>query len=498
MPIQSPASSLAIANPKSVSRVIHVAPAVPAGNISEWSWWRENVNKDFGVPLPPFKGGANFDVVIVGGGFTGLWTALTLKERNPDLSVAILEAYRLGDGASSRNGGIVHGYWQSLASNIRAFGTDAALDLALLGSKAQQSFKAYASEPGRNVDWKEAGNLRVATCAAQEKSLADFLQKCQGLGVEKYIQPLNSAQVSEIIGSKVFGNGIFFPEAGNVHPGKLVLALKRSVIEAGVKIFEQTQVERIDPGQGGLQRVQVKDGILVTPQVVLATNVGLSQLPGLGSKLSIFSSFATMSNPCEAALDQLNWQQPVGVNDARMFLHYFRKTADNRVLMGSGSGPIGFTRDASNPRLRNDSSSLQRAKSGMARLLPAVSSSGFAKTWGWPIDVSADRVPFFGTLRPGVHYGGGFSGHGVQATWIAGQCLSSLVMGAKDEWSQSIFCRRAVPNLPPEPIKYMGANAIRWGVLNCEEAEQLNRRGNLSAQGLAALPNLLGLRIGVR
>jgi len=181
-----------------------------------------------------------------------------------------------------------------------------------------------------------------------------------------------------------------------------------------------------------------------------------------------------------------------------MFLHYFRKTADNRVLMGSGSGPIGLTGDAGNGRLRTDAASLARAQSGMARLLPGVYKSGFATSWGWPIDVSADRIPFFGTLRSGVHYGGGFSGHGVQATWIAGQCLSSLVTGTKDEWSQSIFCRRVVPQPPPEPIKYLGANAIRWGVLNCEEAEQRHQRGNLGAQGFAALPNLLGLRIGVR
>jgi len=230
-----------------------------------------------------------------------------LKERRPELKVALLEAYRIGEGASSKTGGIVHGYWQSLASNVKSFGTDEALDLALLGSKAQQAFKSYVSSPDRNVDWREAGNLRVATCPAQEKTLSDFLNQCQGLGVERYIRPLNSNQVSEIIGSKVFGSGIYFPEAGNVHPGKLVLALKRSVLLAGVKVFENTPVERIDEAEGGRQRIQVNEGLLVAPQVVLATNVGLAHLPGLGRRMSIFSSFATMSNPCEEALSQLRW-----------------------------------------------------------------------------------------------------------------------------------------------------------------------------------------------
>ncbi|MNG07794.1 Gamma-glutamylputrescine oxidoreductase [compost metagenome] len=122
------------------------------------------------------------------------------------------------------------------------------------------------------------------------------------------------------------------------------------------------------------------------------------------------------------------------MNDARMFLHYFRQTRDGRVLMGSGSGPIGWGGASGAEQLRHDQASLGRPRAGLQRLLPSVARAGFAQSWGWPIDVSADRVPFFKTHKPGIHYAAGFSGHGVQAGWIAGQCLSSLVLEQKDKW----------------------------------------------------------------
>ncbi|WP_104961276.1 FAD-dependent oxidoreductase [Pseudomonas sp. XWY-1] len=145
---------------------------IPANLESQQAWWQYDIETARGQPSPAFKGGARYDVVVIGGGFTGLWTALTLKQRRPQLQVAVLEAFRVGDGASTRNGGIVHGYWQSLASNVKTLGVDAALDLAYLGSRAQDAFRAYASACDNDVDWREAGNLRVSTCPAQERQLA--------------------------------------------------------------------------------------------------------------------------------------------------------------------------------------------------------------------------------------------------------------------------------------------------------------------------------------
>ncbi|MEE4734059.1 FAD-dependent oxidoreductase [Pseudomonas alliivorans] len=475
---------------------MNLLPALSGIERHSWSWWREDIQPLHGQPLNTLRGGINVDVVIVGGGFTGMWTALALRERAPHLSVAIVEANRLGDGASSKNGGMVHGYWASLPANIKSLGLESALDIALLGSKAQEGFRSFVTQPGRDVWWQEAGNLRVATCRAQERVLDKFLEKTRGLGVDKFIQPLDQKQVRELIDTPVFGKGIYFPEAGNVHPGKLIIELKKAVLAAGVQVFENSPVTRVE--QGFPHRVRCDKGVVVASDVVLATNVALAGIPSLAPRFSIFSSYATMSNPAEEGLYKSKWSAPVGVSDARMFLHYFRRTNDHRVLMGSGSGPIGWGNNIQSLVLRNDEQSFERARRGMAHLLPAVSCAGFAKSWGWPIDVSSDRLPFFKTLKQRIHYGGGYSGHGVQGTWIGGQCLASLVLNSKDEWSTSPFCQRNLPRLPPEPFKYVGANAVRWGVLSCEEAEQASRFAWPQARALAALPSLLGLRIGVR
>jgi len=130
-----------------------------------------------------------------------------------------------------------------------------------------------------------------------------------------------------------------------------------------------------------------------------------------------------------AALEAMGWRGEEGISDMRMFLHYFRKTPDGRVLMGSGSGPIAFNGHTNDSRLREDPASAERAERGLRRLLPSFRDVPIARAWGGQIDVSADRLPFFKTI-PGtrIHFGCGYSGHGVNPTYIGGQCLASLVL----------------------------------------------------------------------
>ena len=135
----------------------------------------------------------------------------------------------------------------------------------------------------------------------------------------------------------------------------------------------------------------------------------------------------------------------------------------------------------------------------MRRLLPALAGIGLAQVWGGAIDVSSDRLPFFGTF-PGtrVHFGCGYSGHGVNATYIGGRCLSAIALDIRDEWSTLPLCTRTLPTLPPEPFRTVGGRAIRWGIIRCEEADERKQTAPLAAQALAALPTLFGMKIGTR
>jgi glycine/D-amino acid oxidase-like deaminating enzyme len=471
-----------------------VPPSAPDERAASW-WYRDALAPL--APCAPLAGEHAFDVVIVGGGFTGLWTALALRERAPGLSVAVLEAHRCGAGASGKNGGKVSGYWPSLGGLARALGDDDALRVARAGARAQDGIRRWCAAEGRDVWWREAGNLRVSTTVGQDAKIDAIVREAARLGVPETAQPLDEAQVRARCDSPVFRRGLLFPEGANLHPGRLVGALRAAAIERGVAVHEQTPVLGLATGPRSV--ITTPAARIVAREVVLATNVALAADPLLRAHLCVFSSYAIMTAPAPAALEAQGWHGDEGLTDFRMFLHYFRKTPDGRVLMGSGSGPIASTERVDDPRLRTDAASLARARSGLRRLLPALAEVGIDAGWGGAIDVSSDRLPFFGTF-PGtrVHYGCGYSGHGVNATWIGGQCLASLALEARDEWRLSPFCSRALPRLPPEPWRTLGGRAIRWGILACEEAAEAGQDGPWMARALAAAPARLGMRIGTR
>jgi glycine/D-amino acid oxidase-like deaminating enzyme len=444
---------------------------------------------------PPLSGEINVDVVIIGGGYTGLWTALALKARKPSLSVALIEARLCGSGASGKNGAKVHGYWASLAGMSKSIGDDAALAVARAGTMAQDGIRAFAT--GRDVWWREAGNIRVSASPAQDAKIASYVDTAQRLGVPDTARPLTEAGIASYCHSPAFRAGVFLQEGANIHPARLVRALRKAVIDAGVMLYENTPMTGLD--KGAPNRVRIPRGQIIARDVVLATNVELARERLIKPHVTVFSSFALMTEPAPEKLAAMGWTGDQGISDMRMFVHYFRKTIDGRVLMGSGSGPISYDGDTTSPRLTQDSASALRAERGLRRLLPGLNDVKVAKAWGGPIDISADRLPFFKTM-PGtrVHYGCGYSGHGVNPTYIGGQCLASLVLDEKDMWSSLPLCTREVPSLPPEPFRYYGGRVIRRAILACEDAEERNQPAPVIASAIAAIPRVFGLKIGTR
>jgi glycine/D-amino acid oxidase-like deaminating enzyme len=463
------------------------------------SWWFEEAlrNERAQPDARPLSGPLTVDVAIVGGGFTGLWTALALRERAPHLSVALIEASLCGSGASGKNGGKVHGYWASLTGMAANIGPDGALAVARAGTRAQDAVRAFATAPGRDVWWRESGNVRVSAAPAQDAKLGTYVDTARHLGVPDSVLPLSPEQVAEHCRSPVFRGGLYFPEGANVQPARLARELRRAAIAAGVQVFENTPMTRIDAGTPN--RVVCPNGEIVAKEVVLATNIELAKRKEVAPLMTVFSSYALMTQPAPDKLSEMGWNRNEGIADLRMFVHYFRKTMDGRVLMGSGSGPISFGGNTANPVLTTDVASAGRAERGLRRLLPAFADVAIDRVWGGGIDVSFDRLPFFRTV-PGtrVHYGCGYSGHGVNPTYIGGQCLASLVLDAKDDWSNLPLCTREPQSLPPEPFRYVGGRLVRWGILGCEEAEEFGRSPGFIPRVAAAIPKTFGLRIGTR
>ncbi|MDX6387732.1 MAG: hypothetical protein QOD85_1534 [Gaiellaceae bacterium] len=461
-----------------------VAPRLPP-------WWLDEAGPE--EAAPSLEGDVTADVCIVGGGYTGLWTALALKEREPSLAIVLLEAQTCGAGPSGRNGGFLHGYWAALASLVPLLGHERALELARAGERIVPAVRAFCEAHGEDVWLRESGMLMVSASPGQDDAVERAVAVAAESGAAEQAVALDAAGVAERVRSPVFRKGVFFPDGATVQPARLVRALRRAAINAGIELHERSPALRIRDGE-----VATPSGTVRAPEVVVAVNAAATGWRPVSRHVTNFGSYVVLTEPVPELLKEIGWTGGEAILDARMFLHYFRTTNDGRVLMGSGSGPIGF-RGRVDARFTEDLATAARAEQGLRRLLPGLADARIERAWGGPIDVSADHLPFFGTVKgKRIHYGLGYSGHGVGPTWLGGQILASLALRTDDEWTALPLASRRVASLPPEPLKHLGGALVRSAILASEYADEDGRRAPLPARVGAALPRLFGMEIGTR
>jgi glycine/D-amino acid oxidase-like deaminating enzyme len=461
-------------------------------------WWlQEALAREKGVAeAPPLQRDLDVDVAIVGGGYTGLWTALALRERDPSLRVAVLEAAICGAGPSGRNGGFLHGYWASLPRLLEVFGETEALALCSAGDEIVPAVRAFAAGRGADVWLREGGLLKVATTPAQEHAVDRAVEAAKAVGHPGEAVPLSRDGLAARCRSPVFRRGVVFRDGATVQPARLVRALRAAVLDAGVELHEQTPVLRLRAGQPN--RLETPGGTVQAPEAVVAVNASLTDWRPVRGRITVFGSYVVLTEPVPELLERIGWTGGEAIIDARMFLHYFRTTPDGRVLMGSGSGPIGYGKRLGR-RFTHDVPTARRAERGLRRLLPDVAEARVTHAWGGPIDVSADQLPFVGTVPDArVHYAAGFSGNGVGPSWLAAQALASLVTRASDQWARLPLVGPRGGRVPPEPIRFLGGSLIRAAALASEEADEQGRRAALPVRLAAELPRALGMRLGRR
>jgi glycine/D-amino acid oxidase-like deaminating enzyme len=444
----------------------------------------------------PLVGDHDADVVVLGGGYTGLWSAIALKQRDPGLRICVLEARRCGDGPSGRNGGFLHGWVTQLAAAVPVFGPAGALALASQGATAQRDIIDLCASEADDVWLRRGGLLRVATTPRQIPAIRRIVEVAQDLGFADDALHFDGAASRERCDSPRFLEGVFVPSAATVQPRRLLLLLRGLVRRLGIPVYENTPAHLTAWGSGvravsGAGTVTAQAGIVAT---------GAHQVGDRATRRVVtnFSSYMVATEPVPDLLAELGWVGGEGLNDGRMFLHYFRTTPDGRVVLGCGAGPIAFGSRLP-ASLSQNAAAMARAERGLRRLLPALAGVKVEYGWGGPIDISVDGFPFVRRSRRGpIYSAGGFSGHGVNATYIAGQTLASLCVGRSDSWSAGPLVREASASFPPEPMRYVGASAIRSAILAVEEADDAGRRPSVLASAGAALPRLLNLRLGTR
>jgi glycine/D-amino acid oxidase-like deaminating enzyme len=454
-------------------------------------------------PLPGPAGPAAADVVIVGGGYTGLWTALLVRERDPDLEIVLLEQDVCGGGPSGRNGGFVNAWWDELDTLVELYGAERAVEAARELSKSVREIGAWCERHGVDAHFRQAGMLSVSTTPLHDDRPQGSVRVATELGVADELVALSADEVADLCRSPEFRGGALMRDGATVQPALLARALRRVALESGIRIHEGTRVvPRLRRESDGvrLTAVDVSTGNAVEfrcRQAVLATNAwGIAWRP-LSRAALAWGSYMVRSEPIDdTALAAIGWTGGESIYTARFNVEYMHVTRDRRIALGSGGGMPGYG-GRIGPVFTDDVPSARRAAMAFRTLFPSLHDVRLTDAWGGPIDVSGDHLPRMGTLRGmPVHYALGFSGNGVAPSHLAGRILAGLVLGADDPVTRLALVGPPPRRLPPEPFRYIGARIMRGAIVRREAMELAGRRAPWWLRQMTALPRRLGYHLG--
>jgi glycine/D-amino acid oxidase-like deaminating enzyme len=441
-------------------------------------------------PLPPPGPAVSADVVIEGGGYTGLWTALQLRQRSPELRIVLLEQDICGGGPSGRNGGFVNGWWDELGTLAELYGAEPALAAAREAGASVHAIGDWCAANGVEAHYRRGGMLTVSTTPLHDDAWRGSVDAARRLGVGDELVELSAAQVAERCRSPRFRGGALMRDGGTVHPGFLARGLRRVAIERGVTIHEGTRVRRIRD-----DRLLTDAGELRAPQIVLAMNAWGAGWPGLTRSLVAWASYMVRTEPIPDRIAELHWTGGEAIVDARASVHYFHVTADGRIAFGAGGGRPGYG-GRIGASFTDSLADARRAAFGFRWLFPQLADVRLTDAWGGPVDISADHLPRFGSVRRGLHYAAGYSGNGVAPSHLAGRVLAALALESDEPLTRLPMVGPPKRRFPPEPFRYVGARVMRTAMIRREDLEERGRRAPWWLRQLTRIPRRLGYHLG--
>ena len=440
---------------------------------------------------PALQGEHKADVCIVGGGFTGLWTAIQSKQQNPALDIAIIESDLCGAGASGRNGGCLLTWSAKFFTLRRLFGEAEAIRLVKASEAAVQHIHDFCKAHSIDAELRMDGTLYTATNAAQIGAMDPVMKGLEECGITSY-HHLPPAEVARRSGSALNLAGVFSPVAATVHPGKLVRGLRRVALQMGIRIYERTPM--LNFIKGDTVTVHTPAGSIQAGKLVLAMNAWMaSRFPQFERTIAVVSSDMVITEKCPELLQEIGLADGVSVLDSRTFVYYYRNTADGRLMLGKGGNTFAW-RGKVAPVFDQKSPYEQQLTQSLHSFFPALREVPITASWNGPSDRSVTGFPFFGKLdaAPNIFYGFGYSGNGVGPSYMGGQILSSLVLGLDNEWTRSPLTRGPLGYFPPEPLRYLGSLMVRNAIRRKERAEDENRQPWMFDKLLSKFANAAG------
>ncbi len=445
------------------------------------------------TPRPPLRRHLDVDVAVVGGGFTGLWTARELLRRDPTLRVAVLEQSVCGFGASGRNGGWASAlYPQSERALVDAYGLDALVHLRRVLNHAVGDLGAAAHEDGIDAHFAQGGNLIFARSDLQAQRLRDYVEQSRDWGVTPADLAWLDADAAAERGIVTESRGATYsPHCARLHPARLVRGLSDVVEALGTHVFENTRVTRVRPRRSGHPaEVVTVGGTVHARYVVRATEGYTPTLPGQRRVVVPIYSLMIATEPLPAAFwDEVGFARGETFADDRHLIVYGQRTADDRIAFGGRGSPYHFGSTVEE-RFDEDAKVFALLENTLHELFPALDAA-VAFRWGGPLAMPRDLSPsVLVDHETGLASAGGYTGDGVVLSRVAATALADLITApdVATDVTRLPFVQRPPRHWEVEPLRWLGVNA---GLTLATWADHHERRYGTESRAGAALDRLL-------
>jgi glycine/D-amino acid oxidase-like deaminating enzyme len=450
-------------------------------NYAQYSFWLET-SGDALVPRPALQRSDEVDIAVLGGGYSGLWTAYYLLRANPGLRVAILEKEIVGFGASGRNGGWCSSRFPVTPAVLQErFGAQAARHLLLAMFDSVDEVGRICVEEGIAADFRKGGILSLARGTHQVPLVRASYAAYDSLGLADHFQLLSAADCRDRVRATNVHGGLYTPEGASLHPGKLVRGLATAVEKRGGVIYENTEVTEVR-SKPHARLITPGGELRATQAIILAGEAYLTRLRQFHRALLPMYSLISLTEPLTPEQwASVGWQNYESLGSNRLTVDYLTRTADGRILFGSRGAPYEFASRISDGQDIHEPTHA-RVHQAVANWFPSLAGIRFTHNWGGPVGVPRDWMPsvrFDPALRLG--FIAGYTGQGVATSNLAGRLLSSLVTANSSGIENLPMAQRRSPNWEMEPLRWLVVTYMQKAFQRIDEALEAGKPRPLDA-----------------
>ena len=447
---------------------------------STLSYWHETCN-DAWDPRPGLPGDLDADVVIVGAGYTGLWTAYYLKQRDPSLRVIVLDKNVAGFGASGRNGGWCSAIFPASFAKITSeANSDAAVRMQRAMIDTLSEIETIIQRESILCDYSRGGYISAARNRAQETRATDEVKEWRALGfAEDDIRLTGQSEARQIIGATKVINATFTPHCAALHPAKLVRGLARVAEAHGVSLYEQTSCMTIESGKVTTERGTVRAEVVIRATEGYTPTVRASHR----DLIPMYSMMIATEPLDKETWEKLKLSRRETFSDKRHLRIYGQRTADNRIAFGGRGAPYHY---GSTVRPLFDSSAKvsEMLHKVLVDLFPDLINAEITHRWGGNLGIPRDWFPRVGfSTESGLGFAGGYVGDGVATANLAGRTLADLVTRSDSDLSRLPWARGVFPKWEPEPFRWLGVNAVTKLFSVADRTEAVTQKPSRLAAG---------------